>query len=424
MSRFLMQWNSVETPCATPVCDIPNVQIDYGMGYVHRAGDKLDFEGLSRKECKKKVGTVVGPYMFGAYNLVAYAAYTASGICKTSTFYHPPKAWPIGKHEEPIEDAWHWNAWIEGGNGREGRYPVCKRRGDSWSAELFAEFHPWAVVQDPDAGPVGVTRAEFQVQLANDFCDLDLAARRRRRSLSEHTQVADTAGHTLALAATASLSGIPSISKGHQASRGKAGARKLEADSYAQAVRDAEEICSGVTCIRDRLTKTYAPPPPPHSPRSTSFGNTAVTRPNRGDITPILSEAQAFAVHRWATVPGVGEWTRIVLPATALTTEVFLVNIADDSLINALMVEAPPSEDCSTAEECSPAQNVGSVQVGFQRRLDLLAEAGLKDENGEVDPSRCAVISEVGGKSGVYSDAISIQQQPPVSPIQSAPSVP
>jgi len=79
-------------------------------------------------------------------------------------------------------------------------------------------------------------------------------------------------------------------------------------------------------------------------------------------------------VSRWASVPGMGEWSRIELLEAELVNifslELFLVGVGS-ARAQDISVEAPPAANCSAAS-CAPAHTAGVVTIGFQRRLDLL----------------------------------------------------
>ena len=260
------------------------------------------------------------------------------------------------------------------------------------------------VVAGGDAGadatgtsaPQLLTRAEYQLMLASDYCATEIGHSRSRRletrdatAAEAGTWAAAPAGVTTARALQRQLAHDP---------EGEAAEVKRYQDDLAAALLS----CADTACIRDALVRSLPPQPPPSPPRS---ANVAMGAPR---LWELVSTQEEILVQRWAAVEGLGQWYRLVLPRTALVAEIYLLNAPP--LSGQLDPGQPPEAGCA-ANECAPLEaKRGTVLVGFHRRLDLLEAAGRVDANGVADARGCASIDTV---SHLVADTISVQQNPP-----------
>ncbi len=115
----------------------------------------------------------------------------------------------------------------------------------------------------------------------------------------------------------------------------------------------------------------------------------------------------AIEVISWATVQGVGKWYKISLPDTALALELTLLNVDPASVAETLTFKKPPAYSCDEAtNDCLP--DVGSrerVVVGFQRRVDLIEEAGFTARD-------CAMVFPAHSRVVDASGAVAMYQEP------------
>ena len=260
------------------------------------------------------------------------------------------------------------------------------------------------VVAGGDAGadatgtsaPQLLTRAEYQLMLASDYCATEIGHSRSRRletrdatAAEAGTWAAAPAGVTTARALQRQLAHDP---------EGEAAEVKRYQDDLAAALLS----CADTACIRDALVRSLPPQPPPSPPRS---ANVAMGAPR---LWELVSTQEEILVQRWAAVEGLGQWYRLILPRTALVAEIYLLNAPP--LSGQLDPGQPPEAGCA-ANECAPLEaKRGTVLVGFHRRLDLLEAAGRVDANGVADARGCASIDTV---SHLVADTISVQQNPP-----------
>ena len=108
------------------------------------------------------------------------------------------------------------------------------------------------------------------------------------------------------------------------------------------------------------------------------------------------------SVATWATIPGLGEWSRIHLPGVVIAAELFLVNFGGADSAGGIDYERPPAAGCAD-EACAPsADERGRTVVRFRRR---------SDEFGSRDPDSCAYIGS--DTNAVVSGVASVRQTPP-----------
>ena len=119
--------------------------------------------------------------------------------------------------------------------------------------------------------------------------------------------------------------------------------------------------------------------------------------------------ANQIEVYRWLTVPSVGQWTKIALPATALAIELTLINLDTSTIGSVLSFKAPPLSDCDpTSENCEPdVTHRDKTVVHYHRREDLIEEAGFTVRDcALIFPSRDAAIG-ADGAVGMYQEPAS-----------------
>ena len=117
-------------------------------------------------------------------------------------------------------------------------------------------------------------------------------------------------------------------------------------------------------------------------------------------------------VMQWAEAPGVGEWTRVRLPAVAHSLELYLHGAAGYTTQD-LTYEPVPRANCSEPTNpaaCAPQFNADRVVIGFERRADLLAAGG----GGAASEASCATIQRAS--ADVLSNGrLALLQTPPAA---------
>lgn len=272
----------------------------------------------------------------------------------------------------------------------------------------------WTAVKDADGSFVGLDRGEYQLRLADDFC-FD-AAVPRRRLLDEHhiTRPPRPPPREVSLLTRHPGELYTEIRSRDNSALHARMASDLEASSQGRQLQPASlQGCTSTSCI---VAASRAEDPSP-SPPPSSFALSGSSRPtvlqDVKTIQPVAFSSDVIHLIRWAVVPNMGEWTRIILPVTSLALEIYLINAREEGAFAAeLSSELPPEAECATAA-CAPSANEDRVMVGFHRRVDLLREANLVDGNGRPDSKRCAVIQGASGNVAFVGDTVSIQQVHP-----------
>ena len=235
------------------------------------------------------------------------------------------------------------------------------------------------------------SRDEYHVLLADDYCfsEEDAAPQPQRRRL----QLGNDDGNARAVGRALSVAELEE--------KRDEGVARFVAD-----VTAGSSSCTTVACLRAAVVSYTPPSPPPLPPFVGGFGFGTF------DHGPHISDHTEVIVQRWAIVPGVGEWTRIALPVTALAAELYLRNVgaAEQKEID---VAPPPEARCAGAAGACAPRNGGRVVVRFRRRADLLVASGQITPDGNADASGCAVVESVPGSAVMADGTIGVQQQPP-----------
>ena len=150
------------------------------------------------------------------------------------------------------------------------------------------------------------SRDEYHVLLADDYCfsEEDAAPQPQRRRLQLGNDDGNARG------------GGRALSVAELEEKRDEGVARFVAD-----VTAGTSSCTTVACLRAAVVSYTPPSPPPLPPFVGGFGFGTF------DHGPHISDHTEVIVQRWAIVPGVGEWTRIALPVTALAAELYLRNV-------------------------------------------------------------------------------------------------
>ncbi len=124
--------------------------------------------------------------------------------------------------------------------------------------------------------------------------------------------------------------------------------------------------------------------------------------------------AAHIGLYEWARVPGVGTWTKIVLPVVPLALEISLLNVEQDSTHADLAAKAPPPEglcEADTAEAraaCMPDASIADgIVIGFHRRVDEVEATGITLDD-------CATVRSADD-TVMANGLLSLYQEPPAS---------